>query len=218
MPRRKINPLSQFQAVDEDENVVILPKEQVENKTEAPKPLPVVKAKDLGDFIKPAPKEKKPPTEAQLKARQKLAEFNAARRAAINEKKQADADEVKAKLKAEQQALLDAGTHVKVVVKKHGNTGKKKIQKSGSRVKKVVEEPRGTDRREEPSETSDTSDTDITETDTDTDMDDYKSKARKTRVQAKKVVRTIQKIDKVLQQAPPAPQNPYTAMLASRWR
>lgn len=208
MPRRKINPLSQFQAVDEDENVVILPKEQVENKTEPPKPLPVVKAKDLGDFIKPAPKEKKPPTEAQLKARQKLAEFNAARRAAIDEKKQADAEEIKAKLKAEQQALLDAGTHVKVVVKKHGNTGKKKIQKSGSRVKKVVDE----------TETSETSDTDITETDTDTDMDDYKSKARKTRVQAKKVVRTIQKIDKVLQQAPPAPQNPYTAMLASRWR
>jgi len=200
--------LEKFQAIDEKENVVILPKEDVEKIQN--NSLPVIKEKDIKYLIPEAPKkERKPPSEAQLEARKKFAEYAREKAEARKQAKLKEEEEAKNKLKAEQQALLDSGTHVKVLIKKHGNAGRK-LPKSGSRVKKV----------DPPTDTSDLDTTDLDTTDlSDTDIDDYKTKARKTRVQAKKVVRTIKKIDRVLQQAPPAaPQNPYTAILASRWR
>lgn len=98
------------------------------------------------------------------------------------------------KKKEEEEAKLAAGTHVKVILKR--------------RPRKKVET----------TETETTDTTDYTETEDDTDMEDYKSKARVARKAqvAKKLVKTVQKIDQVIQQAQPS--NPYTAMLASRWR
>lgn len=206
MPLRREDQLAKYQAVDEE--VLIIPKEKVE------KVVPTI-ALSSTKVNKIIAREKKPPTEAQLEARKKFVEFNRERLAKKKEEEKKEEEEAKLKKKAEQQALLDAGTHVKVVIKPHGNTGRKRLVKSGSRVKK--EEPTTTE-----SETTDVTETDVTETDvtdTDTDIEEYKHKARKARMQAKKVVRTIKKIDQVLQQAPPVvPQNPYTALLASRWK
>jgi hypothetical protein len=85
---------------------------------------------------------------------------------------------------------------------------------SGTHVRVVIKQPT---RRRKQETTSEEETTDVTETETEDDSD-YKPKQRAIRRQAKKLVKTVEKIDKVIQQAPVGPSNPYANMLASRWR
>ena len=155
---------------------------------------------------------KRQQTEAQKAATAKLVEMNRLRaeeRRKPEEIAKRKAEEELARLrekeaelerlKAEQAAKLAAGSHVKVVLKPKKQRAKRI----------VVQLPTDT-------ETTDMTETEApTETEDDTDVEAYKSKARVAR-RAKTVVKTIKKIDQVLQQ--PVNTNPYASMLASRWR
>ena len=180
--------LSKFQAVDQDD-AIIVPKEMVDQSVNL--------SRSQADKLITAPKRTQ--SEAQKAATARLVEANrlraeerrkpeeVARKKAEEEMKRLKEKEKELeRLKAEEAAKLAAGTHVKVVLKPK-KTRAKRI---------VVQLP---------------SDTETTETETDTDVEAYKSKER----EARRVVRTIRKIDQVLQ---PSNVNPYIASLASRWK
>ena len=207
MPRR-----SYQKSVDGES--IIIPKELIEAR-------PVeVTAKQFKEIVKPSTtQEKRPMSEAKKAAVEKLIAANKERKRIRDEEraKLAEIPEVVEKVREEQKkfreevllparkeikkekedALLAAGSHVKIVVKK-------RVPR-----KKVVEI----------TETEDTDlTTDMSDTE-DTDIEEYKTKARQVRkaAVAKKLVKTVAKIDRVIQQAAPI-SNPYTNMLASRWR
>jgi len=193
--------LSQFQAVDQPDTLIV-PKEMVEQSVNL--------SRSAADKMITRPK--RPQTEAQKAATAKLVEMNRLRaeeRRKPEEIAKRKAEEELARLrekeaelerlKAEQAAKLAAGSHVKVVLKPKKQRAKRI----------VVQLPSET-------ETTDMTETEApTETEDDTDVEAYKSKARVAR-RAKTVVKTIKKIDQVLQQ--PVNTNPYASMLASRWR
>lgn len=193
--------LSQFQAIDQPDTLIV-PKEMVEQSVNL--------SRSAADKMITRPK--RPQTEAQKAATAKLVEMNRLRaeeRRKPEEIAKRKAEEELARLrekeaelerlKAEQAAKLADGSHVKVVLKPK-KTRAKRI---------VVQLPSET-------ETTDMTETEApTETEDDTDVEAYKSKARVAR-RAKTVVKTIKKIDQVLQQ--PVNTNPYASMLASRWK
>jgi len=182
--------LSKYQAVDQDD-AIIVPKEMVDQSVNL--------SRSQADKLITAPKRTQ--SEAQKAATARLVEANrlraeerrkpeeVARKKAEEEMKRLKEKEAELeRLKAEEAAKLAAGTHVKVVLKPK-KTRAKRI---------VVQLPSDTETTE-------------TETETDTDEEAYKSKER----DARRVVRTIRKIDQVLQ---PSNVNPYIASLASRWK
>lgn len=206
--------ISKFQAVD-DERSIIVPKELV--KEEIPESIQA-SSRQVNKLLK----EKKPRSEAQIAAAKKLGELTRARLEAARKEKEEHPEIVEQKAEArklareeakkkaeeeererkrqEQAAQLAAGTHVKIYIKDkkpRGRYAKKKVETETDTITET-EDPSESDSEEE------------------TDVEEYKKKARVAR-KAKKVVRTIQKIDQVLQQ-PAVPMNPYTALLASRWR
>jgi hypothetical protein len=191
-----------------DGESIIIPKQLIEAR-------PVeVSAKQFKELV---PREKKPMSEAQKahveklvaanKERKRIRDEEKAKLAAIPEIVEKVVEEekkfkeevlkpTKRTIKKEQEdALLAAGTHVKIVVKKRAPR------------KKVVE-------------VTETETSDMTTDTEDTDVEEYKTKARQVRkaAVAKKLVRTVEKIDRVIQQAAPVPSNPYLNMLSSRWR
>lgn len=206
--------ISKFQAVD-DERSIIVPKEMV--KEEIPESIQA-SSRQVNKLLK----EKKPRSEAQIAAAKKLGELTrarleaarkqkeehpeiveqkkqAARQAKEEAKKKAEEEERERK-RQEQAAQLAAGTHVKIYIKEK--------KPRGRYAKKKVEETE--------TDTITETETEVpTDTEDETDIEEYKKKARVAH-RAKKVVRTIQKIDQVLQQ--PVAVNPYAALLASRWR
>ncbi len=198
-----------------DGESIIIPKELIESR-------PVeVSAKQFKEIVKPSTDGgKRPMSEAQRANIERLIAANKERKR-IREEEKAKLKEIpevmekvvenekkfreevllparKEIKKEKEDALLAAGSHVKIVVKKRAPR------------KKVVEI----------TETEDTDlTTDMSDTE-DTDIEEYKTKARQVRkaAVAKKLVKTVAKIDRVIQQAAPVPTNPYTNMLASRWR
>ena len=136
-------------------------------------------------------------------------------------------------MKEDHQAKVEAGTHVRVAVKEKRSadpTARKHVAKP----KEVVEEPEESSEEEEviivkkpkepkprkvshPKWIAVHSDTDTpTETETDdTDVEEYKQGKRQIRREVKKNIRAIEKIDHVVQQTM---VNPYSALLASRWK
>ena len=215
-PRKRI---LNFQAADDD-NAIIVPKESIQQ--EIPEVIQA-SSRQVNKLIK----DKKPRSEAQLAATKKLIEASNAKREAARKEKEEQPEVVEQRLQAkreaarqvkeeakkkaleeerdrkrqEQAAQLAAGTHVKIYIKEkkpRGRSAKKKVE------------------TETETDTITETETEVpTDTEDDTDIEEYKKKARVAH-RAKKVVRTIQKIDQVLQQ--PVASNPYAAMLASRWR
>lgn len=198
-----------------DGESIIIPKQLLEAR-----PLEL-SAKAFKELQPPKPpREKKPMTEAQKAALEKMIAANKERKRLRQEAEKANQlppvmieeekefkeklKEVKKEVRQEKKAedekqKLESGNFIKVIVKKA--TRKKRIPI-------VISET--------PTETE----TDITETEDDTDIEEYKSKARAVRkaAVAKKLVKTVEKIDRVIQQAPMVPANPYANLLASRWR
>lgn len=127
--------------------------------------------------------------------------------------------EAKAKRKAEEDALINAGTHIKVKIapKREYKKREKPIPQEETATEEEDEEepefqapqvkPKSRKARQQPS------DTDTTETET--DGEDYKSKKRAVRREVKKNLSALKKIDEVLEQSA---GNPYVAFLAQRWK
>jgi hypothetical protein len=167
-------------------------------------------------------------TEAQKANFEKVVQANKERWAKVRAEKEASMAQAKQAVKEDHQAKVEAGTHVRVAVKE------KRVQKPREKV--VVEEPESESEEEviivkkpkekvvkeqKPRKTpkwiavhSDTDTPTETETD-DTDYEEYKSGKRQIRREVKKNIRAIEKIDHVVQQTM---VNPYSALLASRWK
>jgi hypothetical protein len=187
-------------------------------------------------------------TEAQKANFAKVVEANKERWAKLKAEKEASTAQAKQAVKEDHQAKVEAGTHVRVAVKEKRTadpTARKhakavSAEPSVAKVKEVVvEEPEYESEeevvivkkpKEKPKEKevkprklphpkwiavhSDTDTPTETETD-DTDEEEYKQGKRQIRREVKKNIRAIEKIDNVVQQTM---VNPYSALLASRWK
>jgi len=204
--------------IDED-NTVVIPKEM----------LPEVAPKTL------AKKAKRPITEAQAANFAKVVEANKIRWAKMREDRQKAGEDAKAKQKEEQEALIDAGTHVRVKVKEKTVYTKTPVEAPVKQeqvpapvaapvVAPVVAPLKGSDsqnplpvepvKQRKPRKPRYETETTETETD-DTDMEEYKQGQRQVRRQVKKNIKAIEKIDTIVQKAA---GNPYMALLESKWR
>jgi hypothetical protein len=187
-------------------------------------------------------------TEAQKANFEKVVQANKERWAKVRAEKEASTAQAKQAVKEDHQAKVEAGTHVRVEVKEKRSadpTARKHVAKpKGSQNesrplgKEVVEEPEPESESEEeevvivkkPKEkvvkekvkpvkkrvVYETETDTPTETETDdTDIEEYKQGKRQIRREVKKNIRAIEKIDHVVQQTM---VNPYSALLASRWK
>lgn len=208
----------------DEENTVVIPKEM----------LPEVAPKTL------AKKAKRPITEAQKANFAKVVEANKIRWAKMREDRQKAGEDAKAQAKQEQQALVDAGTHVRVKVKeKTVYTKEPKVEApSGSDTARgrseapvkveapapvVAPLPVAAVKQRKPQSRASLGrkpryETETTETETetdDTDIEEYKQGQRQVRRQVKKNIRAIEKIDTIVQKTA---GNPYMALLESKWK
>jgi hypothetical protein len=201
----------------DEENTVVIPKEM----------LPEVAPKTL------AKKAKRPITEAQKANFAKVVEANKIRWAKMREERQKAEEDAKAQQKADQEALIEAGTHVRVKVKEKTVYTKEPTKVEPVKVEPKVEVPlKGSDsqnplptpapvpvaelvKQRKPRKPRYETETTETETETDTDMEEYKQGQRQVRRQVKKNIKAIEKIDTIVQKAA---INPYMALLESKWR
>ena len=174
-------------------------------------------AKAIKQLSGEEPRPKRALSEKQQENVLKLVEMNKERKRLREEAKAKVAEEEK-----EKTAELNAKISKEIL--KPARIEKKKLEEeekinAGSHVRVMVK-PKFTRKKRAPVETETETETDFTETETETetDVEEYKSRSRQARKAqvAKKLVKTVEKIDRVIQQQPPV--NPYTAMLAGRWR
>lgn len=178
-------------------------------------------------------------TEAQKANFEKVVQANKERWAKIREEKEASMAQAKQAIKDDHKAKVEAGTHVRVAVKEKrvqkpkGSQnesrplGKEVVVEESSEEEEViiVKKPKEKVKEVKPLkplkpvkkrvvyETETETETE-TESD-DTDYEDYKSGKRQIRREVKKNIKAIEKIDNVVQQTI---VNPYSALLASRWK
>ncbi len=166
-------------------------------------------------------------TEAQKANFAKVVEANKERWAKLKAEKEAMANQAKQAVKEDHQAKVEAGTHVRVAVKeKRVQKPKEKVvvvEESSEEEEEVVIVKKPKEKATKPYKLphpkwiavhSDTDTPTETETD-DTDIEEYKQGKRQIRREVKKNIRAIEKIDHVVQQTM---VNPYSALLASRWK
>lgn len=142
-------------------------------------------------------------TEAQKANFEKVVKANQERWAKLRAEKEAAVAQSKQAIKEDHQAKVDAGTHARVVVKEKRiqQPRQKEAPEPEKKPKRVVYE-------------TDT-DTDTPTESDDTDYEDYKAGKRQIRREVKKNIKAIERIDSVVQSSV---QNPYAALLASRWK
>jgi len=149
-------------------------------------------------------KVKRPISDKQRENLAKLVEGNKVRWEKNKEEKskavEAEKDRIRAELRAEVEAKIKAGTHVRVKVEKSGTGPKPKPKSEKSKALPVV------------SETDPESDTEVTETEVDTE--DEVPEPRRVVRQARNQMKTLQKINNVIEQA----SNPYLFKLMGRWQ
>lgn len=131
--------------------------------------------------------------------------------------------EAKAKRKAEEDALINAGTHIRVKIapkREYKKREKPTQQEETAKEEEDEEDEEDEDDFQAPQVKPKSrkarqpiSDTDTTETET--DGEEYKSKKRAVRREVKKNLSALKKIDEVLEQSA---GNPYVAFLAQRWK
>jgi len=189
-----------------DEGIAIVPKEVVP----PPQEVPVVSQTAVKTKIK------REMTEAQRLNMVKMIEANKIKWEAKRKAKEEAEAQAKEKRKAEEQALIDAGTHIRVKI------APKREYKPRAKAIPVEE----TEEEEEEEEVFQApavkpksrkarvpSDTETTETET--DGEEYKSKKRAVRREVKKNLSALKKIDEVLEQSS---GNPYLAYLTQKWK
>lgn len=171
-------------------------------------------------------KVKREMSEAQRLNMLKVIEANKIRWAKKREEKEKAEEEAKMKKKADEEALIRAGTHVRVKIApaKPRKPREKPIQVEESateeeeeeeevfqapppRVKKAVSVKKSQRAPPPPS-----TDEETTETETD---DDYKAKKREVRREVKKNLKALKAIDEVIESSA---GNPYLAYLAQKWK
>lgn len=150
-------------------------------------------------------KVKRPISDKQKENCKKMIEVNKARWASMREakerEKEAEREKIREEVRADIEAKLKAGTHVRAKVVKSGQGPKPKSKEA--KKKHVPQETES----EVPTETE----PDTTEVE---DSDDEPLPPRRAVRQARRAVRTIQKIDEVLEQS----SNPYMNRLMGRWK
>jgi hypothetical protein len=202
MPRSKLQ--REFQA--DEEGTVVVPREVLP-------PVPEVSITAVKKTVK------REMSEAQKANMERMIEANKERWARIREEKARAMEDEKQKRKAEEEKLIEAGTHVRVKLKEKREVHRKQVVQEEERpvepepvvVKKVVK-PKQTRRvvyEETETETP-------TETEDDTDFEEERKGKRSVRREVKKNLKAMEKIDNVLRQVPSG--NPYVNLLASRWK
>ena len=215
--------------MDED-NTVVIPKEM----------LPEVAPKTL------AKKAKRPITEAQKANFAKVVEANKIRWAKMREDRQKAGEDAKVQAKQEQQALIDAGTHVRVKVKeKTVYTKEPKVEappvaleapapKVEQKPEPKVEAPSGSDtakgrlepepivKQGKPQSRASLGrkkyETETTETETETDDTDMEEYKQEQRQVRRQVKKNIRAIEKIDTIVQKTATNPYMALLESKWK
>jgi hypothetical protein len=178
----------------QDGDTILMPVESLPKPIES---LPVINETVAKKAVKRVMSDK------QVENAKKLGELSKARWEALRVEKARLKAEEEEKKKADEKALIDAGTHIRMKVTKgkpRGRAVKKKL--------KLIRQPA----YEEKNDSSDDSDNDTTETETDTDVEDVKP--RYVRKQVKKNLRVLERVDEAISRAP---MNPYVAMLQGRW-
>lgn len=171
-------------------------------------------------------KVKREMSEAQRLNMLKVIEANRVRWAKQKEEKAKAEEEAKLeakrKLKEEQEALIKAGTHirVKVIPTKKRTPKEKPIQEEETATEEEeVEEfqaPRAREKvvsKRSQKVAPQPYDTDTTETET--EDEDYKPKKREVRREIKKNLKALKQIDEVIEQSQ---GNPYLAYLTQKWK
>jgi hypothetical protein len=175
-------------------------------------------------------------TEAQKANFVKVVEANKERWAKLKAEKEALANQAKQTVKEDHQAKVEAGTHVRVAVKekrtadptarKHTKAPEPEPEpEPESEEEEVIVMPKAKPKAQPKAITHTVkprkrvvyeTETDTpTETEDDTDIEEYKQGKRQIRREVKKNIRAIEKIDSVVQQTM---VNPYSALLASKWK
>jgi hypothetical protein len=215
----------------DEENTVVIPKEM----------LPEVAPKTL------AKKAKRPITEAQRANFAKVVEANKIRWAKMREERQKAEEDAKAQQKADQEALIEAGTHVRVKVKEKtvytkeptkveaplgSDTAKGRLEAPVKVEPKVevapvvplkVEPVAEPVKQRKPQSRASLGrkpryETETTETDTtETDTDMEEYKQGQRQVR-RQVKKNIKAIEKIDSIVQKSSTNPYMALLESRWR
>lgn len=200
-----------------DDGYAVVPKEE-------PKPEPeIIEMKEA----KVKQKVKREMSEAQRLNMLKVIEANRVRWAKQKEDKAKAEEEAKLeakrKLREEQEALIKAGTHirVKVIPTKKRTPKEKPIQEEETATEEEeVEEYQAPRAREKVVESKRSQkvapqpyDTDTTETET--EDEDYKPKKRAVRKEIKKNLKALKQIDEVIEQSA---GNPYLAYLSQKWK
>lgn len=199
MPKSKLE--KEFQA-DEDGTIVV-PKEVV--------PPVEVSMTAVKKTIKREMSEK------QKDNMQRMIQMNKERWAKLREERAKAQEDDAQRKKDEDQKLIEQGTHVRVKIaeKRQYKPREKKTENSTPPKPLPLRRQRGYYEKADDSE----SDSEPTESETDTDLTDTdyeEEKPRRVRKEMKKTLRVVEKVNQVLQQAPPS--NPYLSMLQNRWR
>jgi len=125
----------------------------------------------------------------------------------------------KTKRKADDQALIDAGTHirVKILPKREYKKREKPTQEEETEEEEEEEEEKPAFQAKKPVKRSQKAPppSDEETTETETDGEEYKNKKRVVRREVKKNLKALKKIDEVLEQSS---GNPYLAYLSKRWK
>jgi hypothetical protein len=199
MPKSKLQ--REFQA-DED-GTVLVPKELL--------PEPTISLTALKKTVK------RPMSEAQKANCERLIAENKKRWAALREAKEKQSPEALSAVKQEEEKLIEQGTHVRLKVREK-IAKPRKAKEDVPQVPPPASESKQKPHKKKKHFTSSDDDEDTTETEPDTteveDSDEEPLPPRRAVRQARRAVRTLQKIDEVLETA----TNPYLARLASRWR
>jgi hypothetical protein len=158
-------------------------------------------------------------TEKQQENAKRLGEASKARWEKLREEKARLKAEEEEKKKAEEKALIDAGTHVRVrlkekkVMREKPSTPMAPKRSEALPKKNPVLRRQKAYEREEESDSESQSDFGSTETEEDTDVEEA-PRSRTVRREIKKNVKALERVDAVLSTV----QNPYLSMLASKWR
>lgn len=240
MPRK-----TKLERATDDDGYAVVPKEAVQPVVPE---VPVLSEKTFKQVIR----EKKPQTERQKQAVEKLIERNRIRweekrawkeenaeqiladaKAKKEEAAKLAAEEAKRKRKEQEEALIAAGTHVRVkVAPKRGYTSKAPPSRSEETASEETEmSDTGSFQREESEEEQPVRPSRVpkekapvpksrkappppSESETETDGE-YKSRERVARREVKKNLQALRSIDEALVAAQ---GNPYAALIASRWK
>jgi hypothetical protein len=181
----------------EDDGTTVIPKEII------PQIAPTVLKKTV----------KRERTDAQKANFAKVVEANKERWAKLRADKDGMAAQAKQAIKDDHLEKIEAGTHVRVMVKEkryqQPRQRQEPVEEESEEEVIVVKKSKPKKRIVYESETDTPTDTD------DTDYEDYKHGKREIRREVKKNMKAIERIDSVVQATT---RNPYTAMFESRWK